>query len=442
MTISLTISDSVTTVTLSGTAPVIGCTYFPSSPTRNGDTWQDVTETVEVNLRGTEATIRATVNSIERLLDLATQRQATGMGARVYANYAPVTETAYRSEIRGGRVVWSTDPGLRRLSDTNPTVRIAVIWARRYFWEGAEVELSISANGQAAATGGRTIYNDPANGNWVQIAAAQVTGNLPAPVKLTLQNTAGAAQIYYRLFMSVNAYSDPANLVHYLQAEAASGVTPVTCATCSGGQEIDISTVSGLTRIWTLPAADMQRTKGRRGRILARLDGVGPVYVTPQIRDAAGSAVLWSGDEVNIGPAGGQTISYQDCGVVPLPPGGYGASWGALTLALVFRGAVTASLDVLQLTMIDSYRYLELSPTSVAANAYIVHDGIEELSYIISGAVWYPLAAAFGGSLMLQPGTLQRIHILHSLAAASVDDAPIANTFAVRAYYRPRRATV
>ncbi|MBK8772636.1 MAG: hypothetical protein IPM06_19725 [Rhizobiales bacterium] len=432
------VTDGTTTFTLTSTnSAVVAPGYMPST----GDGVTDsTTDTIPLLLYATTAALLQTaVATLQQLLNTARRRKLTGVGPQLYLTVQLTSDaSAWRSRIIDARLDLKEDS----LNVFGQAKMGATLYLERVpYFEGAEVELELSANGQAAATGGRTIYNNPANGNWVQIAAAQATGNLPAPVKLTLQNTTGSAQIYYRLFMSVNAYSDPANLVHYLQAEAASGVTPVTCATCSGGQNIDISTVSGLTRVWTLPTADLQRTKGRRGRILARIDGVGPVYVTPQIRDAAGTAVLWSGDEMNIGPAGGQTISYQDCGVVPLPPGGYGASWGALTLALVFRGAVVASLDVLQLTMLDSYRYLEIAATSVAANAYIVHDGIDELSYVINGAVWYPLASAFGGALTLQPNTLQRIHVLHTLSAA-VDDAPIANTFSVRAYYRPRRATV
>jgi hypothetical protein len=441
MAISLTISDGTTTVTLSGTSPVLGCTYFPATPNRNNGEWQDVTETVEVNLRSTAATMRATVNSIEALFESARRRQDTGMGVRVYANYAPVSETTFRSEILDGRVVWSTDPGLRRLDDANPTIRVAVIWTRRYYWEGAEAELSISANGQAAATGGRAVTNDPANGNWIQVAAALVTGNLPAPIRLQMQNIIGSAEVYHRIYLAVNAYSDPANLVHFLQAEAASGVTPVDDGNASGGHHIVVNASAAPTLKWTLPAADLQRLKGRPVRILARIDSTSTVYVTPQVRDAAGTGILWTGDEISIGVGGSGGVSWDDCGVVPMPPGGYGAVYAALTLALVFRGAETvAELDVLQLTTLDSYRSIELAAASIADDESIVHDGIEEISYILSGSTWLPLAASFGQALLLQPNTLQRIYILHDTVSNA--DAPIANTFSVRAYYRPRRVTV
>ena len=57
---------------------------------RNGE-WQPVTEQAEVNLRGTAATIRSTIASIEQLLQAAIRRQQTGMGDRVYVTFAPLS---------------------------------------------------------------------------------------------------------------------------------------------------------------------------------------------------------------------------------------------------------------------------------------------------------------------------------------------------------------
>ena len=101
MAISLNISDGTTTVTLSGTSPVVGCTYFPFTPERKGGTYEDVTETAQVTLTGTAANIRTSVNSIERLLSWASLRQAGGSNAKVYVNYTPLTssESAWRSAL-------------------------------------------------------------------------------------------------------------------------------------------------------------------------------------------------------------------------------------------------------------------------------------------------------------------------------------------------------
>lgn len=444
----LDITDGTTTVVLSGTSPVLGCTYFPDTAQYRNGAWQPVTESAEVNLRGTATAIRATVSSIARLLQQADDRQKTGVGPRVFVNYKPVDadSTAYRAEVlEGGRPVWSTNPGLRRLGDTNPTVQIAVIWTRAPGWDGAETEISISANGQAAATGGRTVYNNPANGNWVQMAAAQVAGDMPTPVRIQLTNTTGGAIYYNKLFLAVNSFSDPANLVHYLQAEAATGAPVVANdATCSGSGSnwLSIGAPGGPTFLYTLPAADLQRTRGRRFRLLGRFSGIvgNDLYVKPSIRDAAGTVTLWTGDEMSCGLDSGTLVgTWRDFGVIPLPPGGYNSAYGALTLALTWRGTANpVYLDVLQLSPLDSYRSIYAATPSIANNAAIVFDGIEGMTYSVTSSARAPIANAYNAPLMLQPNTLQRIYVLHETGTG----AQIGNTFSVQVYYRPRRLVV
>lgn len=441
----LAITDGTTTVVLSGTSPVLGCTYFPSAPARNGGDWQPVTETAEINLRGTAAAIRTTTNAIESLLDAAVDRQTLGVGPRVFAMYKILDSDSvtYRSEVYGGRLAWSENPALRRLGDTNPTVRVAVIWQRAYWWEGDEVEASISANAQAAATGGRTVTNDPANGNWVQAAAAQVTGILPTPARLVLSNSSGATRKYAKVFLSLNANSDPANLVTAYQAEAfGGGGTPTADATASGGSKLNFSLSNATaTYTWLISQSSMQRTKGRRARLLARItDLSGSLYATPSVRTANGE-VLWEGDEISLGPL--IYGAWVDLGLVPVPPGGANAAYAAERIALTFRGTGIASLDVVQLTMIDSYRVLDLGANGIAAadGAAIVLDGTEGQVYITASSVNIPLPANANPPLMLQPGMVQRIHVLYHLADAG-NYAPITTTMSVRVFYRPRRLTV
>jgi hypothetical protein len=71
----LDISDGTTTVVLSGTSPVKGCTYFPQTAQYRSGDWQPVTEDATVNLQGTAANIRTTINNVETLLQAAIRRQ-------------------------------------------------------------------------------------------------------------------------------------------------------------------------------------------------------------------------------------------------------------------------------------------------------------------------------------------------------------------------------
>ena len=94
----LQLTDGTTTITLSGTAPVLGCTYYPQTPQRQRGELQSVTETAEVNLRGTAAAIRATDNAIAVLLRKAQERQKSGIGDRVFALYKPVDSDSVISQ--------------------------------------------------------------------------------------------------------------------------------------------------------------------------------------------------------------------------------------------------------------------------------------------------------------------------------------------------------
>jgi hypothetical protein len=317
-----------------------------------------------------------------------------------------------------------------------------VFWTRAPGWDGERTEISLSADEQAAAAGGRTIYNDPANGNWVQMAAAQVTGNMPTPLELIITNTSGAAKAYNKLIINVNAFSDPANLVHYLQGEdVVSGGSTVESVTSSGGNLRQFTVNSTPTTYqWTLPQDDIRRTNGRRARLTVRFSAItGATYVRPKILDGAGAQVLWAGDELYFGLASKPVVL--DLGAVPLPPGGSTTTYGAQRLGLEFRGASTVDLDVIQLSMLDSYRYMALPGLSVANNASVVVDGIEGLTYMLSASsVSTPLATTFGKPLMLQANTLQRIYVLYEVL--STPDMPIGATASVRAYARARRLTV
>ena len=150
----LRVTDGTTTVDLTGgTTGITGCTYFPLAH-RPGDA--TVAEQAELVCKGTTAAnIRAALNSIERLCEAAARRRASGKGTRIFVEYKPVdSDTLYRSELYGGRLVYSEEPGARRFGETSPAIKVAFVFERAPWWEGPEVELQLSAQGQAAATAG------------------------------------------------------------------------------------------------------------------------------------------------------------------------------------------------------------------------------------------------------------------------------------------------
>lgn len=442
MTNVVALTDGTTTISLSSSGCLL-TNYTPQTPEPDGaGGWKPVTEAIEFAITdSTVAAVQARFNAIERLLWRASRAQM-GDRPKVYLTLQTGADTAaQRSEIINWRLTLGEDAvvGLYQR-----VLEVRLLLSRRPWWEGAEVELQLSTSNQTAATGGRTIRNHDDGGtgddNWVQIAAAQVGGVLPAPARVELTNTTGSAQAYARLWMAVNAFSDPANFVHMIEAESrAAGIGTVTSdASCSNGSRLDVTLsagASGVINFW-INAAQLQRTRGRRFRLLARFAAnTGTPTITPRLVDDTGNTPLWFGESVIVATQG-QHIA--DLGTVALPVGGWGSNYGGVALSLSCRGAMNAQLDFIQLTPLDSYRYVELFGYAVANNAALVDDGIEDRTYVLSGGVAYPYAAPRGSPLLLQPNTTQRIIFLHQTATA----APISSAFSVRVYHRPRRLTL
>lgn len=442
---AISLTDGTTTVTLNtggGSNAVID--YEQSVPdSGSGDIENEpkITETLTVMLIAASGPLLQTaIRSVELLLVAAKRRQKKQTGARVYLQLQVDGEAStWRAEIVDGDFKPDTD--MLKIGWPNLKAQGALMVTHRV-WEGPETELQLSTSNAAAATGGRTIYNhdDAGTGhdNWVQIASTQVGGVLPTPVKLVMTNSTGSGIDTRNFFLATNALSDPANFVHILEGEArVSGFGTITAdALDSGGNYNNYTfTTTGFMN-WDLTAAQMQRTQGRRFRILARFHGWSgaSLYIKPTLKDSTGTITFKEGDEILMGSSGSQIV---DLGALPLPNGGYQVAWGAMVLSLVVRctGAGIVNLDFMQLTPLDAYQQVAQRGLTLANGNVITFDNIEGLVYeSVSGPIFTPLS----GPLKVFPGLTQKIIILNDEGGSS----NISRTFSVRAYIRERRLTV
>lgn len=445
------LTDGTTTITLDQangimvtggdilTAPEISTRELSTEMADGGEipgaTYRNVTQTIELLFIGSStADLQSLARSIEALLQTARRRQQQSVGARVYLQVRLDGEAStWRTEILNGALRFS-EAALQQWISKRPEAQLIV--TRRFFWEGPEKELQLSANGQSAATGGRTIDN--ASGNWLQIASSEVGGVLPCPVRLELTNANAGSVGYRNFYIANNAFSDPANFPHILEGEnRKSGSGTITAdATCSDGNYNNYSFTNTGAMNWTLTAALLRDTNGRWARVLARFFGWSGtnIYVQLQIRDSTNVSILYAGDEVKLPNSYGTQII--DLGAVPLPPGGFYTLYAVQTLTLVVRatGAASVQLDFMQLTPLDSYRQFAQRGMLITAGGTITDNNIEGI--IHAGGV--PIYSPKAGPLMVYPGVLQRIYILQDTGSAS----DIAQTFTVRAYIRERRLTV
>lgn len=435
---ALSISDGTTTFSLSTTNCVL-VQYTPAEPQKGENT---VTETIEVMFYAASvAAMRTAIDTLQKLLDAASRRQERGKGPVVYLLYRPDGDaTAWRSRLIDWRFEYNENT-LRAWGQAK--LPASLIIERDAVREGDLTQIPLTNGNGTNNTTGLTVslHNAGTAYSYAQIAGSAVTGSAPAPVQLELTNNTGGSVTYYEVLVANNAFSDPANFPHVLQAESAlvSGSGTVqNDATCSNGQYVGWSFTNSSAQQYTLSQTLLQDALGYDFHLLARFRSqTARVFVRPHIYDATGMFVLWSGDEVEIPQV---APSVFDLGVIPLPPGGYSTAYGAMRLWLAWRaeGSVGAlDTDFFAFFPADTFRRLRV-PVTVSSSGIIVDDGIEGRAYLRTGTAELPVVQPQGMPLLVWPGMTQRLYFTWSLFNWA---APITQTFSVKAWYRPRRYT-
>jgi len=402
-------------------------------------TRRNVTETAElVIVAGTKAIMQANVQAIEQMLLNAERRQRWGTGSRVYIQAQFDGESGkWRSEILAGRVEVTSD-SMQLWSNSRIPARLHI--TRRHYWESTTLsELSIStATNTTPATGGVTVYVDhdsSGKDNYIQIADTQVTGSIPGPAMILLQNTSGGSVAFTWWHLSNNAFDSPTTFDPFLMGTEAEEQT----AESDGGQKItwasggiDHSTAAFA---WGLGATRLGVMAGQYWRALATFAAypAGGMYIRPSLQYKVGSAFysLWHGEEILM-----DSLKVQDLGAIPMPAD-TGNSQLYFVLTLRASGSGTATVDFVQLQPNYEYRRLYQNGFSMADDAAVVDDGIEGVTYYLGGSDHWPIYVAYNKPIHLYPGVTQRIRVLNDATSWTA-----ARTLKAQVWYRPRRLTV
>jgi len=442
---SLSLTDGTTTVSLV-TSSIYLLDYTPRTPTRKDDEWQDITESATVLVQAaTSALAQAAINSIEKLLRKAEERQPNTGADRVFVTYQMSNDAAaWRSEVLAGRVELGDDAW--RHWNTK-TVEALIIWTRRYYWEGVEGELPLySYTTGTTQTGGSTVTNS--GGGGLYIIATGTTGVIPAPVRLEMANNNGVSVSFRRFWLSLDVFAGATS--HTIEGEAAVGVgyggsTPAD-ANSRGGYYQRITWTGAIDHTnwinWTLSSAVLATLAGGRFRMLVRFANIpsANTYIKLALKIPAGAAPLttiWESGETLLSSA----YPLQDLGTIPLPPLGLSA-FDDIALILSVRSAGTANLDVdfFALLATDGLHTFEQIGYQIPANDKIIVDGIDRRAVFFQYLAGKQLSIYNDNPphLYLWPGRNQAIEILFDEGGTMM----ITRTLSVRAYYRPRRLTV
>lgn len=438
----VSITDGTTTITFTAANGYQVEEYDPRTPdAENGGDVDSIAETLQIYITGSSGSqVQTRQAALERLLGGVRNRAKSGVGPRVFLQLQLDSDAStWRSELFAYALP-PKEQALRLWPNNVVSLELSIL--RAPWWEGTLVQLPLTNGNGSNNTSGLTVYDhdDSTAGhdNYVQIAAADVAGTLPAPVKIELTNSTGSTQNYAGIWMANNAFSDPANFTHILEGESV--VSGGSTGSNSDSSNSGYSTITVNTQAveqWTLSQALLQDAMGYDFHLMARFRSVnGTVYLRPAVWDATGSYALWTGDEVQVTLMSDPIV---DLGVIPLPPGGYSTAYAAQRLYIAMRSAssVVVQVDFFAFFPASTFRRLRMLST-IANGVKITDDQPEKRGYSLNGSVETPNVAPQGRDLLLYPNTLQRIYFLWSLGGLT---APVDQTFTVKAWYRPRRAS-
>lgn len=443
--LGLRFTDGTTTVTVSNGTTGWLTDYRQGSANEEEPS---STDKAKVVLLSSLSTIQATVGSLNKLFRQARNFQRSRVGPRVFVERDLGDGTWWRSETQDALPVLldsSLDSGI-----ATGKMELELVFTRVNYWEGAEAQLPLTNANGTDNTSGLTIYSidDSQSGkdNWVDIDGVNdVTGDLPAAVKLEIKNTYNdALDETTSVVVAVNRNSQYSGtfVTHVLEGESASGVTakpasPDYALYSNGQYGEDDTSATEASMSWALDDTFQKRAAGNYFRVCAVLtDYAAGVWMKAGVSMESGSYYLSENGYTWV------DSEFADLGVIQIPPNFLsGLAYTTVYFNLIHKrpaGADTIGVDCVLLLPLDSWRRVVCDPRSLAYNYYLMIDDINDAvyQYYVTGSYAQFSVVGYGGPLTIEPGVNQRMYVV-----------PVGGDFAVRTasvklWYRPRRLVI
>lgn len=444
---TLQVTDGSGTVDLSDGTNTRFIEYTPQVSS-NGE---PVRESLSIHfLAGTLATNTGNVQSLNKLFEQARNYQRSETGNRVYVQLDTFKAgTVYRSRLFDGKA------NLRSETLAYHSIRqkfiLDIEWIRQPFWEGTLTQIPLTNSAGTLDTSGLTVYNtyDASGDNWVGIEGTSVIGDMPAPIKVELQNAYSSAQPADEFWFNHNVYSTPGSLDNILEAENATGGTLTATAEgtpgASEGSYAAIQwdgTVETAIVTFSLSSAALGNMAGGLFGIVARWNVAFPYDdCWTRLNLETGGNTLYQG-EISLIPDTRELHLLETMRLPPYLPGQ--GSLQAIDLVLYAQrltaGTHTLNLDFLQLSPISGmagWKHFTSIGAGVEYQAYFYHDATEGFDYTV-GTAGNKIAdfQNSGGPIELIPGQDQRLYFLSSDSNGS---ALVEQSWTAKLWYRPRK---
>jgi hypothetical protein len=414
-----------------------------------------VEETLEILIKASSlATWQTDVRAINKAMEAARKYQEGKSYVQVFIQFQGSGEAAaWQSELYDGRLI---------LPESTPAVDWAnfsmdakLIWSRSPFWEAVLwTSLSLTnLNGTDVTSGLRVFNNTDGTGsspnkkcNYATIDAAEISGDLPAPVKLRLTMDG-----FSLANLKVGCEANDSGLgLHspYVDMESGTFFGPEASSVALAGQNNGnyLQIAPGAPLPWQTSVdfyIDFSTYSGEFFRFV--------------VKKSAAISEWPNGLEIKttIGNGFGENIvilqpdNFDDhivLGDFRIPPDrkSYPLSSDLadynINLTFTFPVSDTASMDMLQWLPLNSF--VELAGGNVAYNLYrvIYQSGLESQVYKEKIATSDDRSSEFtsvrGPGLFLQPGVDNRLNFIFDPIFLYTD------YISVEAWYRPRRLTI
>jgi hypothetical protein len=405
--------------------------YYPTIDVKA----KTVTESVKVQLRGS---ISANIQHLNQWFELA--RSDDPAQEKVYLEYKVAdSETAWRSRVYDGAVTLGKSVSTEY---KRGRVNVEIAFERDPFWEGPETALPI---GNLNSSSPARVYNaNDGTGtepnkriNSAYVTANLILGDLPTPVKLTIDNL--YTSNLGHLWIGMNKTRPNWNSGWMLEAESAIGITPVTTTDASGGAfaqgQLTYGTSSPILR-WPVTDALVSAMRGQRLRMLLRAYFTGSYSSFKyKLRIVSGVTLIWESDWVRESEA--YSRSWLDLFEFRMPPWLEGKdNLSGLILELwatpIKAGTWTWAFDDVMLFAEDGFVNLD---TSVVPGGKLIIDGDTGWSEDTTGKK--SGLKKMIGSLMLTP---KAFHLFYfAMHRTIMDSAPTDFLLGISGSYRPRR---
>lgn len=450
MKISLTYGSTTIDLQASGCKVLDG--YYPKTP---GAEDERLVEEMECLFIGTEAAAEALVQGIQNLFGYAyAQQDQENPKQAVYFNFAiDADHTAWRSRVYQGRINFT---GKLYKHWRNGQVRFNLLMTRDAFWEGAEVQLPLTNGNGTDITDEINVFNcNDGTGtspnklnNWVKINAADVEGDLPGPVRLSIADiTEGSPELSYynELFIAhwIDEFGEgqPTTVI---EAEDMYDITEHSDSGCSGGAygTWDLPLYWGelnVDRPYIL-VGDIDQFNGRAFRVVVRFQDEPPdgTWMKATIDNFVETPAVRLGIGLTQSLGILQVPTYLKPGYMSLQLDGYNAE---------IQTGQSVNIDAVYLLGVDHYVHLGVTDQDNAMQAanYMFAQWSPDQIYIEVptagnyGRLFFDIIE--GSGIFLKGGKDQWLYFL--VGKAEENSQPAINfKIGLKAYYRPRKASL